>query len=99
MAGHNWEQVRDLGLALRANDAARAIVLTREIQAGQASCAHVLNPDASAPVDEALVRVGLTSTGKRCYKCGLGMVGVALVGPGVSKVKPLMVAKKRTACL
>lgn len=79
MAGHNWELVRDLGVAQRAGDSAAIQRLTLEIQAGQLACSHVVNPDRVAKPDLPLVTVGLTSTGDRCYKCG------AWMKPGIVK--------------
>ncbi len=92
MAGHNWELVRDLGLAQLAGNAAEVQRLSLEVQAGQLACTHITNPDPNAKPDLPLVNAGLTTLGRRCYKCGVGLE----VKSAPADVKPGLV-KSRTA--
>jgi len=65
---HIWELARDLGLAGTEAERQR---LTLEIQAFQATCAHVPNPEHP----------------ERCYKCGLPSAPAAEPKPGPVKVR------------
>lgn len=63
-----WELARDLDLA---KDPAARVRITLEIQAVQARCLHVPNPEHP----------------ERCYKCGLSPVPVAETKPGPVKIR------------
>jgi len=87
MAGHNWELVRDLGLAQARKDEAAITRLTLEIQTGQSVCSHAPNPDKGAKPDLPLLNAGLTTLGERCYKCGMGLECTPVVKPGIVKTR------------
>lgn len=57
MAAHDWELVRDLGLAQARGDADAVARIQAAIESGQRSCDHVPNPERP----------------ERCYKCGFGL--------------------------
>lgn len=91
MAAHNWELVRDLGIALQRGDNTLACELTHVIKQEQRECSHVANPDREAKPDFPLLKVGLTTLGERCYKCGASM---PVVKPGIVKAQQTILERK-----
>jgi hypothetical protein len=92
MASHNWELVRDLGLAQAWRDEAKIQKLIFEIWTGQSICSHVANPDPKAAPDFPLMLAGLSTDDQRCYKCGAAMSTEAK--PGLAKTRSLSEIKR-----